>query len=79
MDICNKAHRYDEKFKGLSDSQGGGGRHLCCGCAYEQGKKDAIEGKKAQFRPKEIKYSQAGAVRHKDAEEAYMLGYNENK
>ncbi|MDU1911098.1 hypothetical protein [Fusobacterium sp.] len=77
MSTCNKPHRYDEKFKNLSNSQAGEGRHLCCGCAYEQGIEDAKAEKIAKFKPEKIKFSQAGVVRHKDPEEAYELGYKE--
>ena len=46
--LCKKEHRFDEKFKNLSDSQEfyvEGIRHHCAGCAYEQGYSDAKKGK----------------------------------
>ena len=35
--ICKKAHRYLPNLAQLPDSQAGDGRHMCAGCAYEQG------------------------------------------
>lgn len=76
--ICKKPHRYDSKFNTLNDSQEFymvGRRHQCAGCAYEQGYKDAVEGKPNNFRVEELNISQAGTVRHKDPKQAYDLGY----
>lgn len=76
--ICRKAHRYDDRFKALNESQEFymiGRRHQCAGCAYEQGYSDAIDGKKMDFRVEELNISQAGTVRHKDPKQAYELGY----
>lgn len=78
--ICRKAHRHDDKFKTLNESQEFymiGRRHQCAGCAYEQGYKDAIDGKQMDFRVEELNISQAGTVRHKDPKQAYEIGYNE--
>jgi DGQHR domain-containing protein len=78
--ICKKAHRYDDKFMSLNDSQEfymEGRRHQCAGCAYELGYKDAIAGKQMKFRVEELNISQAGTVRHKDPKQAYELGYKE--
>lgn len=78
--ICRKAHRYDEKFKSLNDSQEfymEGRRHQCAGCAYESGFKDAIDGKPMNFKVDKLNISQAGTVRHKDPKQAYELGYED--
>lgn len=78
--ICKKAHRHDIKFESLNDSQEyymEGRRHQCAGCAFEQGYKDANEGKQMNFRVEELNISQAGTVRHKDPKQAYELGYKE--
>ncbi|MGL5749975.1 MAG: hypothetical protein ACRCXT_05575 [Paraclostridium sp.] len=72
---CNKNHRNNQLFSRLSDSQGGSGRHICCGCAYEQGFIDAFNNSLYCFRPQELPESQAGTLRHKNAEEAYDWGY----
>lgn len=72
---CNKNHRYNPIFGQLNDSQGGEERHLCCGCAFEQGFKDGFSNEIQNFRPSEISDSQAGNVRHKDASQAYEWGY----
>jgi len=77
---CNKQHRYDEKFKDLPYSQDNqhNARHRCTGCAYEEGIKDAINKKPmAKVLSSHIPESQAGAGRHKDAYEAYILGYKD--
>ena len=78
--ICKKAHRHDIKFKALNDSQEYymvGRRHQCAGCAYDQGYKDAIDGKAMNFRVEELNISQAGTVRHKDPKDGYELGYKD--
>jgi DGQHR domain-containing protein len=78
--ICKKAHRHDVKFKALNDSQEYymvGRRHQCAGCAYDQGYKDALDGKEMNFRVEELNISQASAVRHKDPKEGYELGYKD--
>ncbi len=78
--ICKKAHRHDDKFKSLKDSQEFymiGRRHQCAACAYEQGYNDAIEGAQMNFRVEVLNISQAGTVRHKDPKQAYELGYKE--
>ena len=75
--ICNKVHRYEEKFKSLPYDQGGYGRHVCCGCAYERGKDDALSNKPLADSSvlSQLPLSQAGTTRHKDAYEAYKAGY----
>lgn len=77
--ICNKKHRYLEEYRNLPDSQDdqSGDRHICAGCAYVAGIKDALNGdvKKNDF--SNLPTSQAGTVRHKGAMEAYLEGYEE--
>jgi hypothetical protein len=73
---CNKEHRYLPSFEDLPDSQAGPGRHKCCGCAYEQGYDDAINGHVRNLKADELDYSQAGTGRHKDVQSAYNLGYS---
>lgn len=75
--ICKKKHRYLEGFRTLSYAQDNenGGRHICAGCAYEEGLRDGLNGNP---RKKDLSYlpcSQAGTVRHKSAIEAYNKGY----
>ncbi|HIF9806857.1 TPA: hypothetical protein ACX8VE_001453 [Campylobacter jejuni] len=73
--ICkNKEHHNNTLFSDLPDSQAGDGRHKCCGCAYERGKQDKLEGKECIF-PSDLPDSQAGFGRHKDARQAYNMGY----
>lgn len=77
--ICNKQHRYLQEYLGLQESQDdqNGDRHICAGCAYEEGLNDALNG---NDRRRDISYlpqSQAGTVRHKGAIEAYREGYDE--
>ena len=82
ISICKQDHRFDKKFLSLIESQEfymEGRRHQCAGCAYDQGFKDAIEGKESHFRPEELNISQAGTVRHKDPKEAYEWGYSDGK
>ncbi|MDE8035693.1 hypothetical protein OQ257_11055 [Actinobacillus equuli subsp. equuli] len=74
---CNKQHRYDERFNALPDNQGGSGRHLCAGCAYDEGKKDGKIGKQRKIEDLNLLPSQAGTVRHKDVQSAYDLGYKD--
>lgn len=79
MKTCNKEHRYFEEFKELPDSQDNqsGDRHVCAGCAYLEGLKDAIDEKTMKTDLSHLPLSQAGNVRHKGAMEAYVLGYRE--
>lgn len=77
--ICQKKHRDLPKYSTLRDAQDNqnGGRHICAGCAYVEGLKDALSknGKKQDL--SYLPFSQAKRVRHKDAYEAYDLGYDE--
>lgn len=56
--------------------QGGGQRHLCAGCAFHLGVQHREEGK--PFNPgavNDLPDSQGGPQRHKNAYEAYQIGY----
>lgn len=79
--ICNKNHRYLQVYNTLPDAQDNnkGGRHICAGCAYEQGLKDGLNGLPPKADLSDLPYSQAGTVRRKDAREAYNEGYLEGK
>lgn len=77
---CNKPHRYDSVFEELPENQGGEGRHLCAGCAYDEGYKDGLEEReKRSLSELNLPKSQAGQVRHKDAQAAYDLGYEKGQ
>lgn len=76
MALCNNEHRYDEKFKDLPDDQGGSGRHICAGCAYDRGYTDGLERKEQlDLDLNSLPDSQAGVVRHKSPHAAYAMGY----
>lgn len=77
--ICKKDHRHLEDYRLLPESQDdqSGDRHICAGCAYEEGIKDALNGNKRKSNLSHLPRSQAGTVRHKGAIEAYELGYQE--
>jgi hypothetical protein len=77
--ICNKNHRYLPNFSTLQESQDNqsGDRHICAGCAYVEGLKDALNGVSRQTDLSHLHESQAGTVRHKGAIEAYREGYAE--
>jgi hypothetical protein len=76
--ICNKKHRYLPEYQLLPDSQDNrsGDRHICAGCAYEEGLRDGLDGKKKKSDLSFLPESQAGSVRHKGAIEAYNEGYS---
>ncbi|NYA24703.1 hypothetical protein HZI65_01305 [Haemophilus haemolyticus] len=76
---CNKGHQYAQLLDSLPDSQKiSDGRHLCAGCAYDEGHSDGFANRKKRtindLRPI-LPYSQAGTGRHKSALAAYELGY----
>lgn len=77
MAICNSEHRFLSKFDTLPEDQSHPNRHHCAGCAYELG----LEcGKERRLPPEDISFlptSQAGAVRHKSAKHALVMGYLE--
>lgn len=78
--ICNKDHRYLKEFEALPDSQDNeNGRHICAGCAYEEGLRDARNGKPRAIDLSHLPFSQAGTVRHKSARAAYNLGYDSGR
>ncbi|NLX92819.1 MAG: hypothetical protein GXZ02_02960 [Clostridiales bacterium] len=81
MGLCQKEHRYLPDFSNLSDSQDNqnGDRHICAGCAYAAGLEDGLSGCAKKSDLSYLPYSQAGTVRHKDAMEAYKMGYAEGK
>lgn len=74
---CKKEHRYFEKFKNLPESQDNqnGDRHICAGCAYEEGERDGAANNPPKNDLSHLPKSQAGTVRHKGAIEAYKEGY----
>lgn len=79
---CSKNHRYLSMFKYFEYGQDDRthGRHVCAGCAYEAGVKDAINGKNSGFTPlSSLPHSQAGSVRHKNSQRAYEKGYKFGK
>ncbi len=73
--ICKLNHRYHPKFDTLQEDQSNPPRHKCCGCAYEQGLLDGHNNRPINPDIDAWPRSQAGAVRHKDALEAYYLGH----
>jgi len=75
---CSKSHRYLPEWGQLPDAQDDmqNDRHKCAGCAYLEGLKDALNGSpQAQSLSPGIPESQAGTGRHKDAYQAYKMGY----
>lgn len=78
---CTKMHRYLEEYDRLPDAQDNkhGGRHICAGCAYEEGLRDGLDGRPQKDDLSHLPYSQAGTVRHKDAKAAYNAGYAEGR
>jgi hypothetical protein len=79
--ICTKQHRYLPEYDSLPISQDNqsGDRHICAGCAYEEGLGDGLKGVPKKTDLSHLRESQAGTVRHKGAKEAYDEGYNEGK
>ena len=77
--ICKKKHRYLPDYLNLPESQDNqsGDRHICAGCAYEEGLNDALQGNSKKGVLSHLPISQAGTVRHKGAIESYNLGYAE--
>lgn len=81
MEICKKHHRYLNEYQELPYSQDNqsGGRHICAGCAYEEGLNDGLKGAVPKTDLSHLPFSQAGTVRHKDAMTAYLEGYEYGK
>jgi len=80
IEVCQKDHRYDNRFTELPESQEfymEGRRHQCAGCAYEQGFEDAKSGRESNFKIDVLNISQAGVVRHKDPLKGYEMGYKD--
>lgn len=79
--ICKKNHRYLSEYASLSEAQDNqhGDRHICAGCAYEEGLRDGMDGNPPKTDFSHLPFSQAGTVRHKDAKEAYDEGYVEGR
>ena len=77
--ICDSDHRYKLFFAFLSTNRGGYGRNKCAACAYELGLEHARLGLPSGDKSVLIGLpeSQAGIVRHKDAYEAYLIGYED--
>ncbi len=75
MIICNKNHRYADALSQLPLDQGGEGRHLCAGCAYEQGMTDGLNNTRRSFEELNLPFSQAGTGRHKSPQAAYDKGF----
>lgn len=76
MAICKRTHRYNERLSDLPDNQGGDQRHKCPGCTYEMGLHDGENNRgMRQIDWEQVDESQAGTGRHKDAENAYIVGY----
>ncbi|MGX2971327.1 hypothetical protein [Helicobacter sp. T3_23-1059] len=75
--LCNKQHRHYPQFLDLAPAQNNqaGGRHKCAGCAYVDGLLDALNNQPTKTDLSHLPESQAGAVRHKDAMQAYLEGY----
>lgn len=79
--ICQKEHRYYEEFASLPYAQDNQnqGRHVCAGCAYEQGVRDGLDNNIKRTRFDDLESSQAGNVRHRDPLASYDLGYSLGK
>ena len=79
--ICKKGHRYLNEYNSLPEAQDNqhGDRHICAGCAYEEGLGDGMAGNARKTDLSHLPYSQAGTVRHKDAKGAYDKGYDEGR
>ncbi|MCL2222778.1 MAG: hypothetical protein FWC20_10635 [Oscillospiraceae bacterium] len=79
--VCKDRHRYFADYENLPEAQDNrsGGRHVCAGCAYEEGLKDGIKENEKKTNFSHLPKSQAGTVRHKDAKSAYSLGYAKGK
>ena len=77
--ICQKPHRYDPRFEAFEPSQAGEGRHKCVGCAYDAGLAAGFNNDISDFAAisEGLADSQAGTVRHRDAEQAYQIGYQD--
>lgn len=80
-ELCTRKHRYSKVFNNLplaQDNQNDN-RHVCAGCAYIEGLKDALNDKGKRNSLKGLPISQAGVVRHKDAWKSYNQAYDFGK
>ena len=76
--FCHQSHRFSAKFRSLPQSQGGRGRHVCAGCAYDVGFTDGLNFREQMSLDLHaLPKSQAGNVRHRCPFAAYALGYLE--
>lgn len=76
--ICQQNHRYNPSFETFPEYQGTNSRHKCAACAYDLGYSHAINGIPEATNDSvlaDVKDSQAGNVRHKNAFIAYQEGY----
>jgi len=73
--LCKSDHRYWRVLIPITLNQSGRGRHMCAGCACQQGYEDAQAGRRQRLNYDALLESQAGTARHKDCEEAYRIGY----
>lgn len=78
--ICNREHRYSDRLEDLPFSQAGEWRHKCTGCTYEMGYSHGYSGNDMQeINWDQIDESQAGTARHKDAHDAYIVGFADGR
>ena len=75
--LCKNScgHKYDKKLEELPRHQGKQGRHLCAGCAYQQGYEDGEKREEPNLKFSKLLGTQGGTGRHKSVECAYCLGY----
>ena len=57
--ICKKEHHYLNEYNSLPEAQDNqhGDRHICAGCAYEEGLQDGLEGKAKKTDLSHLPYS----------------------
>lgn len=73
--ICDKVHECEPELADLPEDQGGPGRHICAGCAYDKGREDGRARREACADLSSLPESQRGMGRHKSAYMAYEKGY----
>ncbi len=73
--ICDHDHAYNRDLNSLPENQGKPGRHLCAGCAFEEGFWQGRDGLAKSFDIINLNEGQRGAARHKDVQAAFDLGY----
>lgn len=73
---CEESHVSDPRWSKLPDHQGGPGRHICCGCAYEKGYSQGLAQSPSPCAElSTLRESQANRGRHKSALAAFAMGY----